>query len=123
MGGDSWGSNSTEHKGLFLLSFLCIGTGSLTRLSPDGAALTASHARRTRIRATLAGIAEQFALQLDKLSAGTTSFGDGQHADVPLSSEYVHSILLLVYAECRPARDWTEMHHDHVDFEPSLVAR
>ncbi|KAI0246784.1 hypothetical protein BJV78DRAFT_1286116 [Lactifluus subvellereus] len=65
----------TEHKGLFLLSFLGIGTGSLARLSPDGAALTASHA--ARIHATPAetrpGIAEQYALQLDKLSAGTAS--------------------------------------------------
>ena len=76
IGGDSCGRNSTEHKGLFLLSFLGIGTGSLARLSPDGAALTASHA--ARIHATPAetwrpGIAEQYALQLDKLSAGTAS--------------------------------------------------
>ncbi|KAH9967749.1 hypothetical protein BGW80DRAFT_1462090 [Lactifluus volemus] len=66
----------TEHKGLFRLSFLGIGTGSLARLSPNGAALAASQA--ARIRATPAetwrpGIAEQYALQLDKLGAGTAS--------------------------------------------------
>ena len=68
--------NSAEHKGLFLLSFLGIGTGSLARLSTAGEALTASHV--ARVRATppgswRAGIAEQYALQLDKLSAGTAS--------------------------------------------------
>ena len=41
-------NNSAEHKGLFLLSFLGIGTGSLVRLSPDDAALTASHVARVR---------------------------------------------------------------------------
>jgi choline dehydrogenase-like flavoprotein len=65
-----------EHKGLFLLSILGIGTGSLARLSPDGAALTA--AQEARIRATPAeswrpGIAEQYKLQLEKLSANAAS--------------------------------------------------
>ncbi|KAI0247513.1 hypothetical protein BJV78DRAFT_1157164 [Lactifluus subvellereus] len=71
-----------DHKGLFLLSFLGIGTGSLTRLSRDGPALTASHA--ARIRATPAetwrpSIAEQYALQLDKLSAGTAGLEMSRH--------------------------------------------
>jgi len=65
-----------EQKGLFLLSFLGIGTGSLARLSPEGAALTSSH--DARVRATppetwKPGVAEQYALQLDKLSSGTAS--------------------------------------------------
>ncbi|KAI9455778.1 GMC oxidoreductase [Lactarius psammicola] len=65
-----------EQKGLFLLSILGIGTGSLARLSPDGAALTA--AQEARIRATPAeswrpGIAEQYQLQLDKLSTNAAS--------------------------------------------------
>jgi len=65
-----------EHKGLFLLSFLGIGTGSLARLSPDGAVLTASHVARVRATPSGAwrpGIAEQYAVQLDKLNAGTAS--------------------------------------------------
>ncbi|KAI9433324.1 GMC oxidoreductase [Lactarius indigo] len=65
-----------EHKGLFLLSILGVGTGSLARLSPDGAALTAAH--EARIRATpaeswLPGVAEQYQLQLDKLSTNAAS--------------------------------------------------
>ncbi|KAF8267309.1 GMC oxidoreductase-domain-containing protein [Lactarius quietus] len=65
-----------EQKGLFLLSILGMGTGSLARLSPDGASLTAAH--EARIRATLAenlrpGIAEQYQQQLDKLSANAAS--------------------------------------------------
>ncbi|KAF8263859.1 GMC oxidoreductase [Lactarius quietus] len=65
-----------EQKGLFLLSILGMGTGSLARLSPDGASLTAAH--EARIRATLAenlrpGIAEQYQQQLDKLRANAAS--------------------------------------------------
>ncbi|KAH9033854.1 GMC oxidoreductase [Lactarius hengduanensis] len=65
-----------ERKGLFLLSILGVGTGSLARLSPDGAALTAAH--EARIRATPAGswrpgVAEQYQLQLDKLSTNAAS--------------------------------------------------
>jgi hypothetical protein len=61
---------------LFSLSVLGIGTGSIARLSPNGEALTAAHV--ARIRATppetwRPGIAEQYTLQLDKLSAGTAS--------------------------------------------------
>ena len=68
--------NSSEHKSLFSLSVLGIGTGSIARLSPNGEALTAAHV--ARIRATppetwRPGIAEQYTLQLDKLSAGTAS--------------------------------------------------
>ena len=59
---------------LFLLSFL--GPASIDCLSLNGAALIASH--EARIRATSPetwghGIAEQYALQLDKLHAGTAS--------------------------------------------------
>jgi hypothetical protein len=67
---------SSEQKGLFLLSILGTGTASINSLSPNGAALIAS--QEARIRATSPetlrpGIAEQYALQLDKLHAGTTS--------------------------------------------------
>jgi hypothetical protein len=70
------GDNSSENKGLFLLSFLGLATASIDRLSPNGAALIASH--EARIHATSPetwgpGIAEQYALQLDKLHAGTAS--------------------------------------------------
>lgn len=69
-------NNSSEHKSLFSLSLLGVGSGSIARLSPNGEALTAAHV--ARIRATppekwKPGIAEQYALQLDKLSAGTAS--------------------------------------------------
>jgi len=40
--------NSAEHKGLSLLPFLGVGTGSLARLSPDGEALTAWHFAQVR---------------------------------------------------------------------------
>src|SRR5712691_6423797 len=63
-------------KDLFLLCFLGIGTGSRARLSTDGEALTASHV--ARVGATMPGswrvsIAEQYALQLNKLNAGAVS--------------------------------------------------
>ena len=63
---------SAERKGLFLLSMLGIGTGSLARLSPNGPALIAAH--EARIRAMPAeslrpGVAEQYKIQLDKLKA------------------------------------------------------
>ena len=68
--------NSSENKGLFLLSLLGVATASIDRLSPNGAGLIASH--EGRIRATSPetwgpGISEQYALQLDKLHAGTAS--------------------------------------------------
>ncbi|KAI0278556.1 GMC oxidoreductase [Russula aff. rugulosa BPL654] len=73
---DQLGLYNSEHKSLFSLSVLGIGTGSIARLSPNGEALTAAHV--ARIRATppetwRPGIAEQYTLQLDKLSAGTAS--------------------------------------------------
>jgi hypothetical protein len=69
-------NNSSERKGLFLLSFLGTGTSTIARLSPNGAALTASHVARvsaTSSETWRPGLAEQYALQLDKLSAGTAS--------------------------------------------------
>lgn len=65
-----------ERKGLFLLSMLGVGTGSLARLSPNGASLAAAH--EARIRGTpadtwRAGIAEQYELQIEKLRANTAS--------------------------------------------------
>ncbi|KAH9987924.1 GMC oxidoreductase [Russula compacta] len=65
-----------ESKGLFLLSFLGVGSISLGRLSPNGVVLTASQIDRVRATSPESwrpGIAEQYALQLDKLKAGTTS--------------------------------------------------
>jgi hypothetical protein len=69
-------NNSSENKSLFSLSLLGVGTSSITRLSPNGEALTAAHV--ARIRAVppdtwRPGIAEQYSLQLDKLSAGKAS--------------------------------------------------
>ena len=71
-----WLYCSEERKGLFLLSILGIGTGSLARLSPKGASLTAAH--EARIRGTpagswRAGMAEQYELQIEKLRANTAS--------------------------------------------------
>jgi hypothetical protein len=69
-------NNSSENKGLFLLSLLGTGTGPVARFSPNGAALTASHVARVRASSPETwrpGLAEQYALQLDKLSAGTAS--------------------------------------------------
>ncbi|KAF8485370.1 GMC oxidoreductase [Russula ochroleuca] len=70
------GLYNSGNKSLFLLSFLGLGSGSVDRLSPQGAALISSHV--ARIRATSAdtwkpGVAEQYALQVDKLNAGTAS--------------------------------------------------
>ena len=65
-----------EHKSLFSLSLLGVGTGSLARLSPNGEALTAAHMARIRAASPETwrpGIAEQYNLQLDKLSAGVAS--------------------------------------------------
>ena len=72
----SWLYCSEERKGLFLLSILGIGTGSLARLSPNGASLTTAH--EARIRATpagnwRAGITEQYELQIEKLRANAAS--------------------------------------------------
>lgn len=72
----SWLYCSEERKGLFLLSILGIGTGSLARLSPNGVSLTAAH--EARIRATpaaswRAGITEQYELQIEKLRANAAS--------------------------------------------------
>jgi hypothetical protein len=69
-------NNSSEHKSLFSLSFLGVGTSSIARLSPNGEALTAAHVARMRAvppETWRPGIAEQYTLQLDKLSAGTAS--------------------------------------------------
>jgi GMC oxidoreductase len=69
-------NNSSEHKSLFSLSFLGIGTGSIARLSPNGEALTAAHVAHIRAahpEKWKPGIAEQYTLQLDKLSADTAS--------------------------------------------------
>jgi hypothetical protein len=55
---------------------LGVGTGSLARLSPDGASLTAAHEariRRTSAKDWRAGIAEQYELQIEKLRANTAS--------------------------------------------------
>ncbi|KAH9991497.1 GMC oxidoreductase-domain-containing protein [Russula vinacea] len=73
---DQLGLYNSGDKSLFLLSFLGMGSGSVDRLSPNGAALIASHV--ARIRATSPdtwrpGVAEQYALQVDKLNAGTAS--------------------------------------------------
>jgi len=69
-------NNSSGHQSLFSLSLLGVGSGPIARLSPNGEALTAAHV--ARIRATppetwKPGIAEQYSLQLDKLSVGTAS--------------------------------------------------
>ena len=69
-------NNSSEHKSLFSLSLLGVGTGSIARLSPNGEALTAAHIARMRAMSPETwrpGIAEQYNLQLDKLSAGVAS--------------------------------------------------
>ena len=94
-------SNSSEHNTLFSLSLLGIGSGSIARLSPKGEALTAAHV--ARIRATppetwRPGIAEQYTLQLDKLSAGTAST---EIASMPVytarPSASNHSLILLCH--------------------------
>jgi hypothetical protein len=69
-------NNSSEYKSLFSLSLLGVGTGSIARLSPNGEALTAAHMARIRAASPETwrpGIAEQYDLQLDKLSAGMAS--------------------------------------------------
>ena len=57
--------NSAEHKGLFLLPFLSIGTVTVARLSTDGEVLTASpvaQVRATLSFSSLLGIAKQYVL-------------------------------------------------------------
>jgi len=64
---------SSEHKSLFSLSFLGVGTGSVARISPNGKALAAAQVARIRAASPETwrpGIAEQYTLQLDKLNAG-----------------------------------------------------
>ncbi|KAI0069141.1 GMC oxidoreductase [Artomyces pyxidatus] len=64
-----------EHKGLFLLSFLGIGTASLDRLSPNGAALSAAHIDKVKAQGALRspGLQAQYELQIEKLEKGIAS--------------------------------------------------
>lgn len=61
-------NNSSKRKSLFSLSLLGAGTSSIAYLSANGEALTAAPSEAWR-----PGIAEQYTLQLDKLSAGVVS--------------------------------------------------
>jgi hypothetical protein len=73
-------NKSSGHNSLFSLSLLGLGTGSISRISPNGEALTAAHV--ARIRSTppetwRPGIAEQYTLQLDHRSTHTIVFCSG----------------------------------------------
>lgn len=80
---------------------LGVGTGSIARLSPNGEALIAAHVARIRAtppEAWRPGIAEQFTLQLDKLSAGTASTAfacQSVYASGPSASNLLHQCFCL----------------------------
>jgi hypothetical protein len=95
-------NNSSEHKSLFSLSVLGVGTGSVARLSPNGEALTAAHVARIRaapLETWRPGIAEQYTLQLDKLSADTASMAI---MSMPVYTSRPSALKLVYQSFCPP---------------------
>ena len=94
-----------------------MGSGSVDRLSPNGAALIASHV--ARIRATSPdtwrpGVAEQYALQVDKLNAGTASTSI---VSMPIYTSRPSASLYIPLSRFSPACAKTEDEQTHLNRE------